>query len=226
MREFWKHPEWLAFRERVLESDGYRCRACDRPASPKVILQVHHKKYVDGRKPWEYSPAEVESLCRGCHGSRHRFWPPLAGWEEVGEDDLGSPDGECELCGNSIRYVHELWHPDWGYLDVGVGCDDTLTALEGLSEQQLLERRASRFVKSARWKQQDNAAMMEYYGIEIQISQRMGTFHIGMNDATSIRKWYPTLDHAKTEAFAAIHTGRVTEWLLKKRNTTTQASQC
>lgn len=216
MREFWKTEEWLRFRSHVLESDGHRCRACNRREGPKVILQVHHKQYFDGRKPWEYALSEVETLCRGCHGSRHRFWPPLAGWEEVGEEDLGDLCGECDLCGTSIRHVHELWHPDWGTLDVGAGCAEALTEREGLTEQQLVQRREARFIGSRRWREVDNKWMIDFYGIEVLIiNQAPGRLRIAMNGATSLRRHFVQLDDAKRQAFAAINSGDAMSWLVR-----------
>lgn len=88
--------EWKIFRENIIRLDGGACTVCGRTKIDGVILQVHHKKYIQGHKPWEY-PAELcETLCQGCHASEHGVIPPKFGWEHIGYDDLGEPSGICE----------------------------------------------------------------------------------------------------------------------------------
>ncbi len=36
------------------------------------ILQVHHKKYIDGRLPWEYEDDDLITFCNECHNSGHQ----------------------------------------------------------------------------------------------------------------------------------------------------------
>jgi hypothetical protein len=48
---------------------------------------------------------------------------PHRGWECVDIEDLGAPDAVCKMCEvQEIRYVHEMWHPDYGTLHVGCIC--------------------------------------------------------------------------------------------------------
>jgi len=35
-------------------------------------LHVHHKKYIEGRKLWEYEDNDLETLCFECHKEKHR----------------------------------------------------------------------------------------------------------------------------------------------------------
>lgn len=45
------------------------------------------------------------------------------GWVCTGVIDLGAPVGVCEMCGHQIiRYVHNMYHPDYGTLGVGCVC--------------------------------------------------------------------------------------------------------
>ena len=66
----YKNSLWEEFRESVLDSDNYKCVTCGRGAS-EVILQVHHKRYIHGRKPWVYEPNLCITLCKGCHARAH-----------------------------------------------------------------------------------------------------------------------------------------------------------
>ena len=59
--------QWAAFREKVVNLDGAMCVECGRTRSDGVVLQVHHRQYIRGRKPWEYDYADCETLCKGCH---------------------------------------------------------------------------------------------------------------------------------------------------------------
>ncbi|MBK7887685.1 MAG: hypothetical protein IPJ86_10460 [Bacteroidetes bacterium] len=34
-------------------------------------MNVHHKKYILGNKPWEYNLEDLVTLCEGCHKSIH-----------------------------------------------------------------------------------------------------------------------------------------------------------
>jgi len=35
------------------------------------ILQIHHKKYIQGRLPWEYENDDLITLCKECHNKQH-----------------------------------------------------------------------------------------------------------------------------------------------------------
>lgn len=69
-RQLLRDPRWLAFRKVVLDLDGRACLQCGR-AEPEVRLHAHHKRYVEGRLPWEYATAELRTLCAGCHAVEH-----------------------------------------------------------------------------------------------------------------------------------------------------------
>ncbi len=48
---------------------------------------------------------------------------PKTGWVCTGVTDLGAPVGICQMCGHQIiRYVHHMYHPEFGSLDVGCVC--------------------------------------------------------------------------------------------------------
>lgn len=48
---------------------------------------------------------------------------PKTGWVCQGVTDLGAPVGICQMCGYQIiRYVHHMYHKDWGNVDAGCIC--------------------------------------------------------------------------------------------------------
>lgn len=60
--------EWNEKRKSILERDNYSCVKCK---SNNVILHVHHKLYIKGRKPWEYANKHLTTLCDTCHSWLH-----------------------------------------------------------------------------------------------------------------------------------------------------------
>jgi|SRR6185436_14576533 len=78
--ELLKMPEWFRRRAEIIELANRKCHdcgacqigceSCDFHDMPLVALEVHHKYYVRGRKPWEYPDEALESLCHECHEQR------------------------------------------------------------------------------------------------------------------------------------------------------------
>ncbi|MFL4436870.1 HNH endonuclease [Acinetobacter baumannii] len=66
--ELLKHPKWQRKRLEILQMWNFSCSKCE---STENTLHVHHKHYVKGRKPWEYSANELTVLCESCHKSEH-----------------------------------------------------------------------------------------------------------------------------------------------------------
>jgi hypothetical protein len=63
-----KNPKWINLRNRMLEKNNYKCQECN---SLEKQLFVHHKKYVKGRKAWQYHEDLLEVLCEECHFYAH-----------------------------------------------------------------------------------------------------------------------------------------------------------
>ena len=61
-------PEWKAFRQFIFVVRGRRCEVCGKD---NIELHIHHIKYIQGRKAWEYIPDDMMVLCRGCHRLAH-----------------------------------------------------------------------------------------------------------------------------------------------------------
>ena len=63
-----KDPRWQRLRLEVMQAADFQCEDC---GAKDKTLSVHHKKYVWGRKPWEYKPEELSCNCQPCHQRRH-----------------------------------------------------------------------------------------------------------------------------------------------------------
>lgn len=60
-------PLWIKKRNMILERDHHQCVLCGSSSH----LQVHHKRYSDGKRAWEYPNAALVTLCRECHQKVH-----------------------------------------------------------------------------------------------------------------------------------------------------------
>jgi len=118
---------WKLFRREVIEMDGGRCSQCGREQGQDTILQVHHRRYISGKMPWEYECNDCYTLCKGCHAMFHGKIRPSFGWECLGEHDLGDLTGNCEYCGTALRFEYFVQHPNWEPMTVGANCCDNLS---------------------------------------------------------------------------------------------------
>lgn len=62
-----KDKRWFAFRSFIFSVRGKVCECC----GASTRLQVHHPKYVYGKKAWEYTCNDVMVVCRDCHQKIH-----------------------------------------------------------------------------------------------------------------------------------------------------------
>ena len=65
--ELLSSPKWKAKREDVFSKKGRHCNRC----LITKRLQVHHRYYSSGYKPWEYPDDCFEVLCVDCHSEEH-----------------------------------------------------------------------------------------------------------------------------------------------------------
>jgi hypothetical protein len=213
--------KWLQFREAVLRLDGSLCCRCHRGPPDGVILQVHHKNYIVGRKPWDYPYDACEVLCKGCHAEEHGKIPPTSDWSIVGHDDLGDLSGACDYCGTAIRYVFCIQHKKWPTLEVGEICCDNLTSTKSASsymdvKRRNLERR-KRFVSSSRWKTDNHGAFrLRQCGINVAVLQSDGAFKLQMNGVMGQLRFASMLE-ARMKAFDFIESGDATRFFSKRR---------
>lgn len=59
-----KDPIWQRKRLEILQRDDFACRKC---SNKKDTLHIHHRHYINGRKPWDYPDSLLVTLCYKCH---------------------------------------------------------------------------------------------------------------------------------------------------------------
>lgn len=211
--------EWKNFRDELIELDGFKCRDCGRN-SKEVVLQVHHKNYIKGRLPWEYPLSECETLCRGCHSSKHGITRPQIGWEFIGQEDLGDLNGTCENCGATIRHSFLIQHENWGAMEVGTFCCDKLTdtnlASNMLESQTSFKSRKQRFINSKRWNSDNSKHSISQGSFKVEITPKDNSFFITIHGQSSKKK-YESIEVAKAKVFDVIESGELFVYLEKHK---------
>ncbi|MBP5663940.1 MAG: hypothetical protein J6X16_06690 [Bacteroidales bacterium] len=159
----YKQTRWKRFSQTIIDENNYCCSRCGRKETEGATLQVHHKYYEQNKSPWEYPPKAFEVLCKACHAKEHGHIMPTDGWEYIECEDMGEPCVDCEYPNctyeGQLRYVHTVYHPKWGYLNVGCGHANKLTATCQASEK---EKDFKNFLKENKWIHSDNRYIREY----------------------------------------------------------------
>lgn len=78
--ELYRRPEWQKKRLEIMQAADFSCQEC---GNNTVTLNVHHRHYVKGAKPWEYKNHALVCLCEPCHKRRHNLVTRLkevSGW--------------------------------------------------------------------------------------------------------------------------------------------------
>lgn len=173
------------------------------------MLQVHHTYYKPElyQRPWDYPLNAFEVLCQGCHAKEHGHIMPTDGWEYIDCEDMEEPSVECEYPNCTyeglLRYVHTVYHPKWGYLNVGCGHADKLTGTNQASEVEKKEKQRQTmldsFVKESKWQKTGNIYSRDFVNFPIVITQKNNTFHLTIY--INLPEQYQTLYEAQKAAF-------------------------
>lgn len=210
------NEKWQSFRAAVIAIDDGKCVNCGRSIADGVVLQVHHKRYVKNRKPWQYSFDDCETLCRGCHAREHGEIRPSHDWTYDGESDLGDLIGACELCGTSIRYVHYVSHRHWEPMEVGTDCCDNLIGTEDASNARKKFSRLKRFLLPSRWVVQEGIVRTFNKGFYVEIVKEAEEgFYIRVNGRKG-KKSFKNLEKAKEHAFNTIDSEEMKKYFLER----------
>ncbi len=70
-----------------------------------IVLNVHHKRYIIGKKAWEYDDSDLVTLCEHCHSKVHEFIPVQTYVEVDGRLSVMNYT-PCLRC-NGTGYFHE-----------------------------------------------------------------------------------------------------------------------
>lgn len=63
-----KDPRWQKKRLEIMDRDSWACQDCGKDNG---TLNVHHLRYINGKKPWEYKNNYLITLCDSCHAISH-----------------------------------------------------------------------------------------------------------------------------------------------------------
>lgn len=216
----YRTSDWKAFRTKIIATHNHECVRCGRGPADGAVLQVHHKFYVAGRKPWEYPYEACEALCKGCHAEEHGKIPPKHGWEFHGFSDLGDLSGVCDLCGTAYRYAFMVSHPNWRAMEVGGDCSDRLTSTDDatkfMEERRKRADKKKRFVQSPRWQVSKNGVHRITQGkIKLEIRQESGGFRVQMAGVRG-KRLYAELIEAKVRVFDFIESGEAEEFIMRR----------
>lgn len=67
-----RDPRWKEFRQAAFIFHGPFCTNCGSEyRSIDESIHVHHKRYINGKEPWEYHMSDVSVLCWECHKDIH-----------------------------------------------------------------------------------------------------------------------------------------------------------
>lgn len=218
----YRTSDWKAFRQQVIALHDHVCVRCERGPEDGAVLQVHHKHYVTGRKPWDYPYEACEALCKGCHAAEHGKIPPKHGWEFHGFSDLGDLSGICDLCGTAYRYAFMVSHPNWIAMEVGEVCCDHLTSTDTATEFMEDRRRRAdkkkRFVQSPRWSVSKNGVhRITQNTIEVEIRRESAGFRLKVAGVRG-QRLYEELLEAKVRVFDFIESGKAEEFIAKRKD--------
>ena len=112
-------PRWQKKRLDIMNRDSFACCDC---GDENTTLNVHHRYYVTGRKPWEYPDWSFQTLCYPCHERHHEEESRECGdddsKEEVWEDLVEIFSGTMGF--NDIAYLRE---PVDRFLQAAQACD-------------------------------------------------------------------------------------------------------
>lgn len=118
-----KNPLWVFKSEyigrmrlrRGLECDDV-CESCGEPAD---FYQFHHRRYIEGREPWEYDDGDMLLVCESCHDRIHRVEKRIREWVLSVEpyilyqfedflDELLACENQQAACGRAKHAVRGL----------------------------------------------------------------------------------------------------------------------
>lgn len=220
LANFYSHREWIKFREEGIRLDSGRCARCSR-SRPEVILQLHHRIYIAGKKPWEYDYSDCETLCKGCHAQEHGIIMPTSGWVLLSSDDLGELGGNCEWCDQDLRYIYLVAHAQWGYMSVGTDCCDKLTETDEasaiLTDTKNRNERRKTFMSSSRWRDHgDNTISIQHKGRRVVIYSESDKYRIRIG-AVEGDVEYDTPFDAKLRVFEFFDSSAASEFFAKRR---------
>ena len=69
--ELLRNPKWQKKRLEIMSRDNFQCQVTFFKDKP---LCVHHKRYIKGRKPWEYEDEDLITVTEDIHKAMHKLF--------------------------------------------------------------------------------------------------------------------------------------------------------
>ena len=95
-----RDPRWQKLRLEVLSITDFHCEIC---GDGESTLHVHHKQYLKGKEPWDYSPSQLSALCENCHSILHDGPDDLS--EIISSLPLDGPGSRLEIAALIAGYI-------------------------------------------------------------------------------------------------------------------------
>lgn len=128
--------EWRKLRhELVAKIARYCCSQCRR-IFQYWDLQIHHKIYVRGRRPWHYDQEDLLVVCFACHCTLHKRPIPIFDENENWLCNKTYEVKDCEKCEGNGYLENLKGHPDY-YDGICFDCQGTGTTIDavGISKE-------------------------------------------------------------------------------------------
>jgi hypothetical protein len=104
-------PRWQKKRLEILSRDEFHCKKCYTDSS---TLHVHHRRYFQGKDPWDIENEFLITLCESCHEGETEFLAESThDLVQVVKSKFFSTD------------IHEITQ---GFINVGTYYDSNVTA--------------------------------------------------------------------------------------------------
>lgn len=85
-KESLQSPRWQRRRLEIMQRADFRCESC---GSEDRQLEIHHRRYLTDREPWEYADDDLKCLCCHCHEAHHL--PLVCLWKAIEEKEGREP---------------------------------------------------------------------------------------------------------------------------------------
>ena len=122
--ELLKDIRWQKRRSEILGVRGWKCEQC---GATTGTINVHHRRYKKGAKPWEYDDDDLKVLCEKCHHDlhslglnasevmdlvvlrgRHLHWQAVLEQVRTGAPDGGYVTHDLDRADEAVTKLHKL----------------------------------------------------------------------------------------------------------------------
>ena len=75
---------WRGYSYAIIKERNWTCEQCGKYIPyARNEFNVHHKKYINDRKPWQYDADLLQVLCKECHAKAHNKYVSFINYDEL-----------------------------------------------------------------------------------------------------------------------------------------------